>query len=64
LKRQRLGDDVIGSAHARKVEALGGLRGLPKAYAPEFYKEKYSAVFEHVYDSYPERDPGVYAESA
>ena len=38
--------------------------GLPKAYAPELYKEKCSAVFEHVYDSYPERDAGVYAESA
>jgi type I restriction enzyme R subunit len=38
--------------------------GLLKAYAPELYKEKCSAVFEHVYDSYPERDAGVYAESA
>ncbi|MDH3288050.1 MAG: DUF3387 domain-containing protein, partial [Betaproteobacteria bacterium] len=38
--------------------------GLPKAYAPELYKEKCSAVFEHVYESYPERDTGVYAESA
>ena len=38
--------------------------GLPKAYAPKLYKEKCSAVFEHVYDSYPERDAGVYAESA
>jgi hypothetical protein len=30
--------------------------GLPKSYAPELYKEKCSAVFEHVYDSYPKWD--------
>ena len=38
--------------------------GLPEVYAPELYKEKCSAVFEHIYESYPERDVGVYAESA
>ena len=38
--------------------------GLPEAYAPELYKQKCSAVFEHVYESYPERGVGVYAESA
>ena len=38
--------------------------GLPEVYAPELYMEKCSAVFEHVYESYPERDVGVYAESA
>lgn len=38
--------------------------GLPQAYATELYKEKCSAVFEHVYESYPERNAGVYAESA
>ena len=35
--------------------------GLPRAYTPEIYKQKCSAVFEHVYESYPERDVGVYA---
>lgn len=35
--------------------------GLPRAYTPEFYRQKCSAVFEHVYESYPERDAGVYA---
>jgi len=25
------------------------------------YRQKCSAVFEHVYESYPERDVGVYA---
>lgn len=30
--------------------------GLPRAYTPEIYLQKCSAVFEHVYESYPERD--------
>jgi type I restriction enzyme R subunit len=35
--------------------------GLPKAYTPELYQQKCSALFEHVYESYPERNTGVYA---
>lgn len=35
--------------------------GLPRAYTPELYNQKCSAVFEHVYESYPERDTGVYS---
>ena len=35
--------------------------GLPRAYTPEMYRTKCSAVFEHVYESYPERNAGVYA---
>ena len=35
--------------------------GLPRAYTPELYHDKCSAVFEHVYESYPERNAGVYA---
>ena len=35
--------------------------GLPRAYTPELYHQKCSAVFEHVYESYPERNAGVYA---
>jgi type I restriction enzyme R subunit len=34
---------------------------LPRAYTPEIYRQKCSALFEHVYESYPERDAGVYA---
>ena len=36
--------------------------GLPRAYTPELYKQKRSAVFEHVYESNPEPgvDPGTY----
>jgi type I restriction enzyme R subunit len=37
--------------------------GLPRAYTPELYSLKCSAVFEHVYESYPERDSGVYASA-
>ncbi|MFM8444526.1 MAG: type I restriction enzyme endonuclease domain-containing protein, partial [Methylococcus sp.] len=36
--------------------------GLPRAYTPELYRQKCAAVFEHVYESYPERNMGVYAE--
>jgi type I restriction enzyme R subunit len=35
--------------------------GLPSSFAPELYREKCAAVFEHVYESYPERNRGVYA---
>ena len=34
---------------------------LPRAYTPYLYNQKCSAVFEHVYESYPERSAGVYA---
>jgi len=35
--------------------------GLPRPYTPDLYRQKCSALFEHVYESYPERDAGVYA---
>ncbi len=38
--------------------------GLPRAYTPELYRQKCSAVFEHVFESYPERNAGVYAQVA
>jgi type I restriction enzyme R subunit len=34
--------------------------GLPRAYTPDLYQEKCAAVFEHVYESYPERNAGTY----
>ncbi|MBK6961447.1 MAG: type I restriction endonuclease subunit R [Gammaproteobacteria bacterium] len=37
--------------------------GLPRAYTPELFNQKCAAVFEHVYESYPERDAGVYAQA-
>ena len=35
---------------------------LPRAYTPELYNQKCSAVFEHVYESYPERNVGVFSQ--
>ena len=35
--------------------------GLPRVYSPELYQQKCARVFEHVFESYPERDVGVYA---
>ena len=38
--------------------------GLPRVYSPELYQQKCTAIFEHVYESYPERNAGIYAEAA
>jgi type I restriction enzyme R subunit len=38
--------------------------GLPRAYEKPLFDQKCAAVFEHVYESYPERDAGVYANVA
>ncbi len=38
--------------------------GLPRAYDKSLYAQKCSALFEHIYESYPERDAGVYATAA
>jgi len=35
--------------------------GLPRAYTPEIYELKCSALFEHIFESYPERGAGPYA---
>jgi type I restriction enzyme R subunit len=35
---------------------------LPNAYDRPLFAQKCSAVFEHVYESYPERNEGIYAE--
>jgi len=35
--------------------------GLPRAYDKPLYQQKCSALFEHLFESYPERDGGVYA---
>ena len=35
--------------------------GLPRAYEKSLYQQKCTALFEHVFESYPERDMGVYA---
>ena len=38
--------------------------GLPRAYDKPLYAQKRSALFEHIYESYPERDAGVYATAS
>jgi len=35
--------------------------GLPRVYSPDLYQQKCSAIFEHVYEAYPERDASIYA---
>ena len=35
--------------------------GLPRVYSPELYQQKCSAVFEHVYESYPDQGDNIYA---
>jgi type I restriction enzyme R subunit len=37
--------------------------GLPRAYTTDLYMQKVAAVFEHVYESYPERTSGVYGQA-
>ena len=37
---------------------------LPAAYDRPLYAQKCSALFEHVYESYPERDAGIYSVAA
>jgi type I site-specific restriction-modification system R (restriction) subunit len=50
------------SSRAHVEDAIKDLldTGLPRVYSPELYQKKCSVVFEHVYESYPERDAGVY----
>ena len=38
--------------------------GLPRAYDKPLYEQKCSALFEHVFESYPERDAGTNANAA
>lgn len=38
-------------------------QGLPRAYTPDLYKQKCSAVFEHVYEVYGERGASFYHQS-
>lgn len=38
--------------------------GLPRAYTPDLDQQKCAAVFEPVYESYPERGSGIHADVA
>jgi type I restriction enzyme R subunit len=44
-----------------KLAIEDALDGLPDAYNRPLYAQKCNALFEHVYESYPERGEGVYA---
>ena len=35
-------------------------QGLPRAYTPDLYKQKCSAVFEHVYEVYGDKGASLY----
>jgi type I restriction enzyme R subunit len=37
---------------------------LPEAYDQPLYAQKCSALFEHIFESYPKRDAGVYAAAS
>ena len=37
--------------------------GLPRAYTPELFEEKATAVFQHVYDAYYGAGNSVYASA-
>jgi type I restriction enzyme, R subunit len=51
------------AARARVKDAIKDLldAGLPRAYSTDLYNQKCSAMFEHFYESYPEREANVYA---
>lgn len=38
--------------------------GLPRAYSKEIYLQKCVALFEHIFESYPERNRGIYSDVA
>jgi len=68
---QSQGNDLVPIARLRqKAAARSQLKltiedvldtGLPRAYDKPLCEQKCSALFEHIYESYPERDAGVYA---
>jgi len=38
-------------------------KGLPRVYSPELYQQKCGVVFEHFYESYPDKDFNIYAQA-
>lgn len=61
-------DDAVRRAdrvlQQRQLQHLVLEQWLPRAYTKELYLEKVAALYEHMYDSYAERDENVYAEGA
>jgi hypothetical protein len=60
--REMSGEVLLVSRLRAALERLNP--GLPRVYSPEMYRRKCSALFEHVYESYPERNEGVYSTGA
>ena len=64
--------DLLVLDWRRKTKAMAELKeaiaatldsGLPRPFTPEIYRAKCAAVFEHVYESYPQRGVGVYSQA-
>ena len=51
------------TAQAQVRDAIGEVldAGLPRAYSKDLYERKCAVIYEHVYESYPQRSEGVYA---
>jgi type I restriction enzyme R subunit len=68
---KKLKDDLLvlnwrkkSAARSKVVLAIeDSLDTLPKSYDKPIFDQKCSAVFEHVYESYPERNIGIYAKA-
>ncbi len=60
IARAQLAAEVIGPVTAQARHRRRA-RHAPAAYDRPLYAQKCSALFEHVYECYPERDAGVYA---
>ena len=54
----------VQNVRSQTVISQDVLDTLPQAYDRPLYAQKCAALFEHVYESYPERDTGVYNTAA
>jgi type I restriction enzyme R subunit len=55
--------DKSAARSTLKLAIEDTLDTLPPAYDRPLFAQKCSAIFEHVYESYPERDVGIYADA-
>ena len=64
---RKLGADCAVAIGGGSTTGLGKAialdSGLPRAYDKAFYEKKCSALFEHIYENYPQADAGVYAKA-
>ena len=59
----RLMPPALSETGQRAIEDMLDV-GLPRAYDKSLYQQKCSALFEHLYESYLERDASVYSDQA